>query len=106
MSARRPIAASISAVIAVLAASSCCLPVLPLVAAAGTASAAAFLDTARIWLMLASVLLIGFAFFQSYRRGCTQPNPLSRILLWTSALMVGALFLFPQQIALWVASLK
>jgi hypothetical protein len=52
--------ASIGAVGSVLAASSCCLPILPLLLATGFAGSSAFLAAARPYLLGASILFIGY----------------------------------------------
>ncbi len=54
--------ASLAALGSVIVASSCCLPLLPFVFAAGAAGASAFVDKLRPYLLVASVLLIAFAF--------------------------------------------
>jgi len=58
--------ASTAALASAVAASSCCLPVLPFAAAAGLAGSSAWFTAVRPYLLLASVVLIGFAFFQSH----------------------------------------
>lgn len=55
------------AVGSVIAASSCCLPILPLFLAAGFAGSSAFLMAARPYLPGVSVLLIGYGFYQGWR---------------------------------------
>jgi hypothetical protein len=97
--------AAISAVGSVLAALTCCLPVLPFVLAAGTASSAAFLSryvsALRPYLLGSSVLLIAFGFYQSRRAtqcNC-KPSVLSQIVLWLSALIVAISILLPQAFA-------
>ncbi len=70
-SSKEALAAALSAVGSVLAALTCCLPVLPFVLAAGTASSSAFLSSyitaLRPYLLGASVLFIALGFFQSRR---------------------------------------
>jgi hypothetical protein len=57
-------------------------------------------------LLVASALFIGFGFYQRWRaKQCNcRPNPLSTILLWISAVVVGVSILFPQIIANIVAN--
>jgi hypothetical protein len=100
-SSRSAIVASIAAVGSVLAATTCCLPVLPFVMAAGFAGGSAFLSAARPYLLAASILLIGFGFLQARRmKQChRRPNVVSSVLLWTSALVVALSILIPQVIA-------
>jgi hypothetical protein len=85
----------------VLAASSCCIPIVPFVAAAGLAGGSAFLNAARPWLLGASALFIAFGFWQARRaRKCARkPGVFSFALLWVSTAFVGASLLFPQAMA-------
>lgn len=105
MAEKRGIAAAVGAIGSVIAAATCCIPVGTVVAAAGTAGASAVLDTARTWLMPLSAVLIAVAIWQTYRvKPSTGRRPIAgQFILWGSAAMVAALFLFPQQIALLVA---
>lgn len=104
---RSTIFASLGALVSVIAASSCCLPVLPFLFAAGTAGMSAFITTARPYLLVASVLLIGFAFYKSWRaKQCNcKPSRLSTFLLWFSAVVVLVFIFFPQAIANLLANL-
>jgi len=97
----RTILASLAALGGVVLASSCCLPLAPFLLAAGTAGSSAFFVKFRPILLAASVLLIGFGFYQSWRaKQCNcQPSLLSAILLWASAILVLLFILFPQAIA-------
>jgi hypothetical protein len=98
-------AAAISAVGSVLAATTCCLPVLPFVLAAGTAGSARFLSSfigaLRPYLLGFSVLLIALGFYQSGRASkCDcKPGALSQVILWLSALIVAVSILLPQAFA-------
>lgn len=98
---RHTVLASIGAVVSLVAASSCCLPLLPFVAAAGLAGSSAFLATLRPYLMVAAVLLIGYGLYQGYRaKQCDRRSgKFSRILLWCSAAVVFMSLLFPQAVA-------
>lgn len=93
--------ASLAAIGSVVAASSCCLPVLPFMMAAGLAGSSPFLDAARPYLLAASVLLIGYGFFQTWRaKKChRRPSIVNSILLWTSAAFVFLSIFFPQAMA-------
>jgi hypothetical protein len=93
--------ASVAAIGSVLAASSCCLPVLPFLFAAGTAGSSAFLTTFRPYLLGASVLFVAYGFFQARRaKQCSRRNSLlSAVLLWSSALLVVLSIVFPQVLA-------
>lgn len=92
---------SMAAVGSVLAASSCCLPVLPFVAAAGLAGGSTFLSAARPYLLGLSVVLIGFGFYQALRaKKCKQrPSLIGAVLLWMSAGFVFISIFFPQAMA-------
>ena len=92
---------SIAAIGSVLTASSCCLPVLPFVVAAGFAGGSAFLAAARPYLLGGSVLLIAYGFYQAWRaKKCgRRPSVISSVLLWVSALFVFHSIFFPQVMA-------
>jgi len=98
---KRTIAASLAALGSVVLASSCCLPLLPFLFAAGAAGTSAFFVKVRPFLLAASVLLIAFGFYQRRRaKQCKcQPSILSAVLLWFSAMVVLLFILFPQAIA-------
>ena len=99
------IAAAISAVGSVLAAATCCLPVLPFVLAAGTAGTATFLSSfvsaVTPYLLGVSVLFIALGFYQSRRASqCNcKPSVLSQVVLWLSTLIVAISILLPQAFA-------
>jgi hypothetical protein len=104
-SSKGAFAAALSAVGSVLAAATCCLPVLPFVLAAGTAGSARFLSSfvgaLRPYLLGLSVLLIALGFYQSRRASqCNcKPGVLSQVVLWLSALIVAISILLPQAFA-------
>ena len=97
----RTILASLSAVTSTLAASSCCLPFVPFLAAAGMAGTSAFLARLRPYFLGTSILLIGFGFYQARRaKQCDRrPSVITAILLWSSAAVVAVMILFPQAVA-------
>ena len=99
--------ASIAAVGSVLAASSCCLPVLPFMMAAGLAGGSAFLLMARPYLLAASVLSIAFGFYQAWQaKKCQRRHGvIGSALLWVSAGFVFLSIFFPQFMANAAASL-
>ncbi|HEY2548516.1 MAG TPA: hypothetical protein VGI46_20750 [Candidatus Acidoferrum sp.] len=104
-SSKGALVAGLSAVGSVLAAATCCLPVLPFVLAAGTAGTATFLSSfigsLRPYLLGLSVVFIAFGFYQSRRAtqcNC-KPNALSQVVLWLSALIVVISILLPQAFA-------
>jgi len=100
-SGARSVLAGIAAVGGILAASSCCLPVLPFVAAAGVAGGSAFLSAARPYLLGVSVLFIAYGFFQASRaKQCRRKSgAFGLALLWVSTVFVAISILFPQMMA-------
>ena len=99
--------ASLAALGSVIVASSCCLPLLPFLFAAGAAGTSAFVVRLRPYLLVLSVLLIAFGFYRSWRaKQCNcKPSRISTFLLWFSAIMGVAFIFFPQVIANLVADL-
>jgi uncharacterized membrane protein len=99
--------ASLAALGSVIAASSCCLPLLPFVFAAGAAGTSAFVNGLRPYLLVLSLLLIAFGFYKSWRaKHCNcKPSKISIALLWFSAIVVLVFIFFPQVIANLVADL-
>ena len=104
-SAKGTFAAAIAAVGSVLAATTCCLPVIPFLVATGTASTAMFLSSfigaLRPYLLGASVLFIALGFYQSRRASqCNcKPSLLRQVVLWLSALIVAVAILLPHVFA-------
>lgn len=92
---------SIAAIGGVVAASSCCLPVLPFVVAAGFAGTSTFLSAARPYLLGASILLIGYGFYQAWRvKACKRrQSVVGSVLLCVSAVFVFISIFFPQVMA-------
>jgi hypothetical protein len=105
MNDRRVLFAGVGALSAAVAATSCCLPLLPFLAAAGVAGSSAFLARLQPYLLAASVVLIGYGFLQARRaKQCNRrPGIASAILLWTSTAIVGMMLLFPQLLASLIA---
>src|ERR1700730_11465797 len=101
MTSRKTELASIGALASVVAASTCCLPLIPFVAAAGAARGAALLTSLRPYLLALSAILIGYGFYQGHRaRRCNRrPSRLSTILLFSSAVIVFVSVFFPQVLA-------
>ena len=99
--------ASIGAIASVIAASSCCLPLLPFLFAASAASTSVFVAQFRPYLLVLSVLLVAFGFFKSWRaKQCNcKPSRVSTFLLWFSAIVVVVMIFFPQVIANLLADL-
>jgi hypothetical protein len=79
----------------------------PFIFAAGAAGSSAFFTKARPFLLVASVLSIGFAFYQRWRAKQCQckPSLTSTIVFWFSIVVVLTFYLFPQVIANLVANL-
>jgi hypothetical protein len=101
------VAASLAAIGTVLAASSCCLPLLPFMMAAGLAGTSAFLSVVRPYLLAGSILFIAFGFYEARRaRKCNRrTSAVATILLWVSAGFVLISILFPQIVANAIANL-
>src|SRR5271167_1252743 len=104
---RSTVVASLTALGSVIVASSCCLPLLPFLFAAGAAGTSAFVVQLRPYLLVLSVLLIVFGFYKSWRaKQCNcKPSPISTFLLWFSAFVVFIFIFFPQVIANLLADL-
>ena len=91
------VAASLAAIGSLLVASGCCLPILPLMMAAGLAGTSAFLSEIRPYLLGGSILSIALAFYQARRaRKCDRrTNTAASILLWVIGRFGVDLDLFP-----------
>jgi hypothetical protein len=101
------VVASLAALGGVIVASSCCLPLLPFLFAAGAAGTSVFVTALRPYLLALSVLLIVFGFYKSWRaKQCNcRPSRISTFLLWFSAIVVFVFVFFPQVIANLLANL-
>ncbi len=104
---RSTVVVSLAALGSVIAASSCCLPLLPFIFAAGAAGTSAVIAQLRPYLVVLSVLLIAFGFYKSWRaKQCNcKPSRISTFILWFSAIVVFVFIFFPQVIANLVADL-
>jgi len=102
------IAASLAAIGSVLAALSCCLPLVPFLMAAGLAGTSTFLSEVRPYLLFASILFIAFGFYQARRaKKCRRkPKVITSVLLWVSAGFVVISIFFPQVMANAIAGLS
>lgn len=98
---------SLASIGGVIAASSCCLPLLPFMMAAGFAGGSAYLSVARPYLLVVSILLIAYGFYQARRAGqCDRrPRVIAAVLLWVSTVFVAVSIFFPQLMANAAASL-
>ena len=103
----RTVFASLGAIGSAILASSCCLPLLPFLFAAGAAGTSAFFARIRPFLVAASLAFVALGFYQAWRaRQCNRRlNIVSTILLWVSAILVVAFTFFPQAMANLVANL-
>ena len=101
------IIASIAALGSVIAASSCCLPLLPFLFAASAVSTSVFIAQFRPYLLVLSVLLVAFGFYKSWRaKQCNcKPSRISTFFLWFSAIVVVVMIFFPQVMANLLADL-
>src|SRR5487761_891263 len=95
------IVASLAAVGSIIAASSCCLPILPFLFAAGAAGSSAIFSRLRPFLLVAAVFFIGFGFYQGWRaKRCNRRTSyLSTLVLWCSTALVIVAVFFPQVLA-------
>ena len=102
------VTASLAAIGSVLAASSCCLPLLPFMMAAGLAGTSAFLTEVRPYLLVGSILFMAFGFYRAWRaRKCNRrTSTVASVLLWVSAAFVLISILFPQIMANAIAGLN
>lgn len=93
-------AAPVAAIVSSLASLSCCLP-LGILAFAGAAGAAAYLQTLSPWLLGVSVvfLVLGFAQLYRARRSPAKPSAFGIVLLLIASALVLAIIIFPQEIA-------
>src|SRR6266851_7885128 len=81
---RSTVVASLAALGSVIAASSCCLPLLPFLFAAGAAGTSAFVVQLRPYLLVLSVLLIAFGFYKSWRaKQCNCKLESESFSLWS-----------------------
>jgi FtsH-binding integral membrane protein len=98
------ISASLAAIASTVATIGCCLP-LGFAAALGTASASAFLQKFRPWLLGLSVVFLGVGFWQQHRaKQCAMKRSyLGAVLLWVAVVVVVGMILFPQEIAGFIA---
>jgi hypothetical protein len=93
--------ASLAAIGSVLAGSSCCLPLLPFITAAGLAGGSAVLAAARPYLLAISIVFIGYGFCQAWRgKKCqSRTSAMASTLLWVSTAFVILSIFFPQVMA-------
>ncbi len=104
MSEKGRYASPIGAIASALISLGCCLP-LAFLAAVGAAGAGVLLQTLRPWLLGLSVVLVSFGFVQQYRgaRCGVKNSPASTVILWTAAVLVVVMILFPQAVAAFLA---
>jgi hypothetical protein len=76
--------------------------------AAGLAGSSSFLSEARPYLLVASIVFIGFGFYQARRaKQCRRgTNRIASVLLWVSAGFVLISIFFPQVMANGIAGLS
>jgi hypothetical protein len=98
------ISASLAAILSSIATIGCCLP-LGFAAALGAGAASAFFATLRPWFLGLSIVLIGVGFWQQHRaKQCAvRGRCIGSVLLWSAVVVVLGMFLFPQQIAGFIA---
>ena len=98
---RKTALASLGALGSILAATSCCWPILPFLFAAGTAGSSAWLVRLRPYLLSCSALFVVYGFYQAWRaKKCNcKPRLANTLLLWFSAVVVLVSILFPEALA-------
>lgn len=98
-----PVAAATSA----LATLACCLP-LGIAGAVGALGLSVALEALRPWLIGLAVALLAVGCWQLYRgqKTCQRRSRLSLVLFGLSAAVVLSVILFPQQLAVFMASLQ
>ncbi|MCI0627517.1 MAG: hypothetical protein L0387_38700 [Acidobacteria bacterium] len=98
---RHALVASLAAVGSIVIGSSCCLPLLPFLFAAGAASSATLFATVRPVLLVVASLSLGYGFYQARRaRQCqSRLTLLSAFLLWSALAIVAVSIFFPQVVA-------
>jgi hypothetical protein len=103
---RGTVLASLGALGSAILASSCCLPMLPFLAALGTAGTSAFFVKMRPFLVAASLGFIAFGFYEGWHaKRCGRKRSVSSsVLLWISAFLVLVFTLFPQAMANFIAN--
>lgn len=104
---KRTILASVGALGSATLASSCCLPMLPFLAALGSAGTSAFFIKLRPFLVVASLGFVALGFYQGWRaKQCgRKQSVLTSVVLWISAFLVVVFNLFPQAMANFIADL-
>src|SRR5258708_11366266 len=95
------VAVSLAAIGSVLAASSCCLPLFPIMLAAGISGTATFFSQVRTYLLVGSILFVAFGLYQGWRaKKCQRRTSIfASLLLWASAALVFISIFFPQVMA-------
>lgn len=93
--------ASLAAIGSIIAASTCCLPILPFAMAAGLAGSSTFVTAARPYLLAASILFVAYGFYHARRaKKChARTSVMNLVLLWVSAVFVFISVFFPQLMA-------
>ena len=92
-----------AAILAALSTLACCVP-LGFLGALGFVSLSVWMQSMRLWLIGASVLLLGVGFGQLYfKKTCRKRSITSIVLFWVAVLIVLLVFLFPQVVATVIA---
>jgi hypothetical protein len=98
---RGSVAAPLAAIVSSLAAASCCLPLGYFLTAAGLFGGAGVLDAGRPYLIGLSLVALAAGFTRVYTRSsCRAERSVTAVVvLWSAAVFVLLMFLFPQEIA-------
>lgn len=91
--------ASTAAIVAALSTLACCVP-LGFLGALGLAGISVWAEQYKVWLLIASILLLCVGSGQLYfRKSCVKRSTASLVLFWTAVVVVVLVVLFPQVIA-------
>lgn len=104
---RGSVAAPLAAIVSSLAAASCCLPLGYFLTAAGLFGGVGVLGAGRPYLIGLSLVALTAGFIRVYTRSScrVERSATGVVVLWTAAVLVVSMFLFPQEIAGFLADI-
>ena len=99
------VGSSVAALVSVIAASSCCLP-LGILAASGTLAAAGqWIQPLQPYLLGLSAVCLGWAIYRmAFAPRCERRSPVQMTIVGLAAILVTAMIVLPQQIANFLAN--
>ena len=99
------IGSSVAAVLSIVAAGSCCLPFGALLASGSMAAAGEWISPLRPYLYVVSAACLGWAIWRMvYAPRCQRRGPVQMAVVAIASIVVGAMFLLPQQVANFLAN--